>query len=134
MVLLLTSLSVQTAALHGNHLAAAELEQRQQEDALDSAAEQVAAQLNGAYACLLPVALADWVKPVTGCPPVLDPAEVAVGQVGKSAYRVVGWTPGLVGVAARPGELRLVLSDAGSQRLYALAVAPFVRSVRGLGR
>lgn len=139
LVLLLTSLSVQTAALQGSVLAAAELKQRQQEDALDSAAQRVAAQLSGAYACLLPQASAAWVMPVAGCAPGLDPAVVAAGQVGENDYRVVGWTPGLVGEAARPGELRLELSDAGSQRLYALAVvpgagAPLVRSVRGLGR
>ncbi|MCP9840787.1 hypothetical protein KBY93_09085 [Synechococcus sp. J7-Johnson] len=139
LMLLLTSLSVQTAALQGSALAAAELKQRQQEDALDSAAQRVAAQLSGAYACLLPQASADWVMPVAGCAPGLNPAMVAAGQVGENDYRVVGWTPALGGKAARPGELRLELSDAGSQRLYALAVvpgdgAPLVRSVRGLGR
>lgn len=139
LVLLLTSLSVQTAALQGSALAAAELKQRQQEDALDSAAQRVAAQLSGAYACLLPQASAAWVMPVAGCAPGLDPAVVAVGQVGENDYRVVGWRPALGGEAARPGELWLELSDAGSRRLYALAVVPgagtpLVRSVRGLGR
>ncbi len=146
LVLLLTSLSVQTAALHGNHLAAAELEQRQRQDALDSAAQRVAAQLSGDHACLLPVASAAWIQPVPGCPSDLDPAPLLTGQVSGENYRLLEWRPPAetVAGAGREGTLRLELdgTGAGGSRRYALAVALVepampvlhVVSVRGMGR
>jgi hypothetical protein len=135
LLLLLSSLSVQTAVLHGHQLTAAELKQRQQDDALDSAAQQVAARLSGSYACLLPLDSAGWEPPVPGCPAALDPAPLRQGTVGGVGYRLVSWLPAA-------GELRLELLQAGGARRYALAVAPVsvehpalhVVSVRGMGR
>jgi hypothetical protein len=143
-LMLLCGLSVQTAALHGNHLAAAELKQRQQDDALASAAEQVAARLSGPYACLLPVASAAWIRPVPGCPADLDPAPLLDGQVSGQNYRLIEWRPPAEAVtgAGAEGTMRLELSEAGGSRRYGIAVAltdpaiPLlhVGSVRGMGR
>ncbi len=135
LVLLLASLSVQTAALQGTTLAAAELSRRQHDDALASAAQRVAAQLSGVYSCLLPLESAAWVQPVPGCAPELDPAPLQQGMVGGVGYRLVAWDPAAGG---NPGELRLELAAAGGARRYALIVAPEpnrrVLSVRGMGR
>ncbi len=146
LVLLLSSLSVQTAALQGSALAAAELRQRQLDDALASAAQQVAARLSGAYACLLPLLSTAWIQPVPGCAPELDPAPLLRGTVGSSGYRLVSWRPAGSAGAGMPGELRLELVPEATERLYAVAVAPVeppatasgpvlhVLQVRGMGR
>ncbi len=140
LVLMLSALSVQTVALQGSRLAAAELEQRRLEDALASAAEQVASSLSGEHACLLPLASSAWIAPVPGCGAGLDPAPLLSGRVGENDYRLVSWTPGVPGATGRPGELRLELSQGAVQRLYALELAgeapqPLrVASLRGMGR
>ncbi|MCT0218635.1 hypothetical protein KQ304_06410 [Synechococcus sp. CS-1329] len=140
LVLLLSALSVQTMALQGSRLAAAELEQRRLDDALASAAEQVAARLSGSHACLLPLASELWESAAGGCAPGLSAAPVLSGQVDAAAWRLVSWTPGVPGAAARPGELRLELSQGKVQRLFALDVAgaaPWplrVVGLRGIGR
>ncbi|MEA5399205.1 hypothetical protein VB734_04025 [Synechococcus sp. BA-124 BA4] len=144
MVLVLSSLSVLTAALHGNHLAAAELLERQIDDEMASAAEQVAARLSGPYSCLLPVASAAWIQPVTGCPVTLDPAGVLRGQVGQAGYRVVSWKPpaNAMGGEGESGQLRLEGVERGGSRLYGLGVALVAQdlpalhvvSVRRMGR
>ena len=133
LVLLLSSLSVQTAALHGTHLHAAELRQRQADDALASAAQQVAAQFNGPYRCLLSTASAAW--PTTGRGPGAGLATLTNAQLGGSRYRLLSWQPAT-------GELRLALEGGGSasrqQGLFALRLDPArptqVQGVRSLGR
>ncbi|WP_457767754.1 hypothetical protein [Cyanobium sp. ULC084] len=134
LVLLLSSLSVQTAALHGSQLLAAELRQRQADDALASAAQQVAAQFNGPYGCLLATASATW--PATGCGPGAGLAPLLEAPVGSARYRLLSWQP----VA---GELRLALEAGGAtasrqQGLFRLRLDPArpaeVLGVRSLGR
>jgi hypothetical protein len=133
LVLLLSSLSVQTAALHGTHLQASELRQRLADDALASAAQQVAAQFNGPYRCLLPTASSAW--PATGCGPGASLAALTSAQLGASRYRLVSWQPAT-------GELRLALEGeewaSRQQGLFALRLDPErpdqVQGVRSLGR
>lgn len=140
LVLLLSALSMQTMALQGSRLAAAELEQRRLDDSLVSAAEQVAARLSGSHACLLPLASGSWQSPIKGCAVGLSAAPVLNGQVEAVAYRLVSWTPGVPGSAGHPGELRLELSQGKVQRLFALEVAGaapmplHVVALRGIGR
>jgi len=133
LVLLLSSLSVQTAALHGTHLLAAELRQRQADDALASAAQQVAAQFNGPYRCLLATDSAHW--PAAGCGAGAGLAPLLGAAVGSSRYRLMSWQPA-------SSELRLALDAAGSasrqQGVFALRLDPAqpdrVLGVRSLGR
>ena len=132
LVLLLSSLSVQTAALHGTHLHAAELRQRQADDALASAAQQVAAQFNGPYRCLLPTASSAW--PATGCGPGAGLAPLTSARLGGSRYRLLSWQPAT-------GQLRLALVGEGAasrqQGLFAQRLDPAwpaqVLGVRSLG-
>lgn len=149
LVLMLSSLSVQTAALQGATQAAAELRSRQLEDTLASAAQQVAGQLSGLHACLLALPLAAW--PASGCGVGAEAATLRDGTVGEAAYRITAWqpAPGTEGggaVPTGPGVLRLELVAEGAQRQYALALAPVtpappaepgrlhVAGVRGMGR
>jgi hypothetical protein len=149
LVLMLSSLSVQTAALQGTTLTAAELRSRQLEDSLASAAEQVAGQLSGRHACLLRLAFTAW--PASGCGTGAEAVLLSNGTVGEVAYRITSWqpAPGTAGGAAAPtgpGVLRLELVAQGTQRQYALALAPVtpapptepgrlqVVGVRGMGR
>jgi hypothetical protein len=161
LLMLLSALSVQTAALHARSLVVAELRQRQQEDALAAAAQQVAARLSGSHACLLPLAYTEpaaaggksgWDPPLQGCPADLDPLALVEGTEGEHFYTVVAWRPGDPVSGGRPGDLRLRLAapagerqsngQQGLERLYALSVEPLaagagalhVVNVRGMGR
>lgn len=146
LVLLLSALSVQTAALHGSTLVEAELRQRQNDDLLASAAEQVAGRLSGAEADLLPVPY----PPAAGTPGLPSWSALVEGEVNNRGYAVVSWQPGqphqLDGTGGTPGLLRLRLEDAepgaaGPERLYALTLEQgepdgslHVVNVRGMGR
>jgi hypothetical protein len=158
LVLMLSALSVQTAALHGSTLVEAELRQRQRDDALASAAEQVAGQLSGDSACLLPLpydaaqpsAAGSWGTAPAGCPVIDTTAELRDGGRIPQAYSVVSWTPGqpplVAGSGGVPGLLRLRLEEArpgaaGPERLFALSLERAeptgvvrVVDVRGMGR
>jgi hypothetical protein len=146
LLLLLSALSVQTAALHGSTLAAAELHQRQNEDALASAAEQVAGRLSGAEADLLPVPYPS----KDGAASLPGWSSMGQGEVNGRGYAVVSWQPGQPqqpdGSGGVPGLLRLRLSGAapgaeGPERQFALSLAAGategalrVVNLRGMGR
>jgi hypothetical protein len=146
LVLLLSALSVQTVALHGSTLAASELQKRQNDDALASAAERVAGRLSGAEADLLRVPY----PPAEGTPGLPGWSGLAHGQVNDRSYTVVTWQPGQPqqpnGSGGVPGLLRLRLSGAapgaeGPERQFALSLAGSapdaalrVVNVRGMGR
>ncbi|APD47555.1 hypothetical protein KQ302_03990 [Synechococcus sp. CS-602] len=144
LVLLLSSLSLQTAALHGHRQMAGQWRQRQASDALASAAQQVAAQLHGPYRCLLQVPSSQW--PPAGCGAGASLAGLREGEVGSSRYRLVEWWPA-PGPAAEPvtaleARLRLELGgeETGSraQALFGLRLDPDrperLLTVRRMGR
>jgi hypothetical protein len=60
LVLLLSSLSMQTAALHGRHVLAADLSRARSEDLLASSAQRVVTDLQGPYRCLLALPSSSW--------------------------------------------------------------------------
>lgn len=60
MVLLLSSLSLQTAALQGRRRDASQFQRRAAQDGLASAAQVVAGQLQQDYPCLVSTALREW--------------------------------------------------------------------------
>ena len=126
LVLLLSSLSIQSLVLHTRQVQAAERVRLQAEDRLASASQQWAAQLEGPFACLLPVASADWqIQPLpAGCPPDLDPKALQQLEIAGETVKLLSWEPSTTG-----GVLRLQLSPNGLQRRYGLSRA----GIRELG-
>jgi hypothetical protein len=123
LVLLLSSLSLQTLALQSRSRVRAQWLQRQQTDALASAAQQLAVQLEGPGQCLLRGA-----SQACGAGP--DPA----GLLPKSSpAQVSGW------FLAAPGsaQVRLQLRDTAVARSFAVAFDPSsgrVLQLRSLGQ
>jgi len=118
LVLLLSSLSIQSLVLHTRQVQAAERVRLQAEDRLASASQQWAARLEGPFACLLPVASADWqTQPLPAdCPPDLDPKALQQLEIAGETVQLLSWQPNTEG-----GVLRLQLSPNGLQRRYGLS-------------
>lgn len=137
LVLLLSGLSVQTAALQARARQEADLRRDRAEDALASAAQQVAAQLSGPYACLLDLPLERWSGQT--CAPGGSAAALKRGTVAGLPYRVLAWRPA---AAAEPAEVVLQLAGEqgalGLQRRFAMSLgraagAAPITAVRGMG-
>ena len=110
LVLLLGSLSAQTAGLQVRLQGIREQQQRRAEDRLASAGQQLLADLQRSHPCLLGLPLERWVDQGLACAPAPTIAALRAGQVMGSAYRLVGWRPELA-----PAELLLELAPAGGQ-------------------
>lgn len=115
LVLLLSSLSLQSAVLHTRRLQAAERIRLQAEDRLGSAAQRVAAALQGRFSCLQALPLTQWRSaPLPAhCPVDLDPAELEQLSMDGDPVQVVGWWP-----QADGGALHLQLPEGGLQRRF----------------
>jgi hypothetical protein len=126
LVLLLSSLSIQSLVLHTHQVQAAERVRLQAEDRLASASQQWAARLGGPFACLSPVASTDWqTQPLPpACPPDLDPQALQQIEIAGEMVELLNWEPSTTG-----GVLRLQLSPNGLQRRYGLSRA----GIRELG-
>jgi hypothetical protein len=126
LVLLLSSLSIQSLLLHTRQVQAAERVRLQAEDRLASASQQWAARLKGPFACLLPVASTAWqTQPLPpACPPDLDPQALQQLEIAAETVQLLSWEPSPDG-----GELRLQVSPNGLQRRYRLSRA----GIRELG-
>ena len=123
LVLLLSSLSLQTLALQSRSRVRAQWLQRQQGDALASAAQHLAVQLEGPGQCLLR-------GPSEACGAGPDPAELLPYA---SPAQVSGW------LVAAPGsaQVRLRLRDSPAARSFAVAFDPSsgrVLQLRSLGQ
>jgi hypothetical protein len=123
LVLLLSSLSLQTLALQSRSRVRAQWLQRQQGDALASAAQHLAVQLEGPGQCLLR-------GPSEACGAGPDPAELLPNA---SPAQVSGW------LVAAPGsaQVRLRLRDSPAARSFAVAFDPSsgrVLQLRSLGQ
>jgi len=105
LLLWLSSLSLQTAVLHGRHQAHLEQQGLQQRDALASAAQIWAAWFMGPGHCQRAFALAQWDAACTTDLPAVDV---------KGVY-LQAWSPSDSG-----GTLVLRLSDSGAQARFAL--------------
>ncbi len=137
LVLLLSGLSVQTAALQARARLEADLKRDRAEDALASAAQQVVAQLSGPFACLLHLPSERWSGQV--CAEGVTTSALVAGSVAGLAYRVVAWKPA---AAAEPAQLLLQLvgeqDGDGLQRRFAVSLAEKagaapISAVRGMG-
>lgn len=126
LLLLLSSLSLQGVVLHGRAVQAVERSRLQADDQLASAAQLLAADLQGPYACLQPLPSSRWQEqPLPDdCPPDLDPAGLQQLAVAGQPVLLSSWQP-----AAEGGELRLQLPEGGLQRRFRLDG----RGVRELG-
>ena len=126
LVLLLSSLSMQSLVLHTRQVQAAERVRLHGEDRLASAAQFLAAQLQGPFACLRPVAAADWQNQalLSACPPGLDPQALRQVELAGEPVKLVSWNP-----EGQGGLLQLQLKNSGLQRRYGLSSA----GIRELG-
>lgn len=145
-MLLLGSLAAQSA-LHQSRLRhASARDQRQQEDALASAAHQLVGRLVAHHPCLLALPLASWQGPGQACADAAAQDWLRQGQLPELAYRLETWVPvALPDAAAEPGRLGridLALSGrgGGGQRAWRAAFAldvqgdpPRVLALRELG-
>ncbi len=110
LVLLLGSLSAHTASLQVRLQGIREQQQRQAEDRLASAGQQLLADLQRHHPCLLALPLEHWDSQGLACAPAPAIASLKAGQVLGSSYRLVGWRPQLA-----PAELLLELPAAGNE-------------------
>ncbi|MEB3170484.1 MAG: hypothetical protein VKK43_03835 [Synechococcaceae cyanobacterium] len=134
LMLLLGSLAAQSA-LHQSRLRhASALTQRQQEDALASAAHHVVARLVAHHPCLLGLPLASWQGPGLACADAEAQARLQQGQVPDLAYRLETWEPVALPDGApqqgRFGRIDLTLSGRGAQGPLAWRAA-FALDVQG---
>ncbi len=123
LVLLLSSLSMQTAALHGRHVLAADFSRARSEDLLASSAQRVVTDLQGPYRCLLALPSSSWQPGAlpADCPAGLDPGQLQITELWGQQVLLSSWQP-----SASGGELRLQLAASGLQRRYALTLKPAV--------
>ena len=123
LVLLLGSLSAHTASLQVRLQGIREQQQRQAEDRLASAGQQLLADLHRSHPCLLGVPLDRWYSQGLACAPAPTIASLKAGQVLGHAYRLVGWRSEAV-----PAELLLELAAAGNepsrQGAFAVQLSP----------
>ena len=115
LVLLLSSLSLQSLVLHTRQVQAAERNRLQAEDRLASAAMRLAADFQARLACLKPLPLDQWraqALPAT-CPSGLDPEAAQRLWIDGEQVQLAGWSPQLEG-----GSLQLQMADGGFTRRY----------------
>jgi len=123
LVLLLSSLSLQTVALQSRSRVRAQWLQRQQGDALASAAQLVAVQLDGRWQCLL-------LGPSQACGPGLDPAQLLPDS---APAQVSQWLP----VTPASVQVRLQLRNSAVARSFVVGFDPTsgrVLQLRSLGQ
>jgi hypothetical protein len=123
LVLLLGSLSAQTASLQVRLQGIREQQQRRAEDRLASAGQQLLAELQRSHPCLLALPLEHWDLQGLACAPAATIASLRAGQVLGSSYRLVDWRPQLA-----PAELLLEMAADGGQPVrqgaFAVQLAP----------
>ena len=116
-LLLLSSLSLQTLALHAHHRSSQALATAQTRDAERSVAMAFQQHAVGAHACLLALPFSEW-ELSAGCPGV-NPALLQSGHVADRDWQLLRWQPH--GVMA--GMLQLRWSD-GRQSSLELELLP----------
>ena len=104
-VLLLSSLSLQTLALHQGQRSHVQLQRAQRTDAAQSAAMAFLQQAHGANGCLLTFPSARWSDP--GVCPAADPQQLQQGDAGEYSWQLIAWQPTTAGA----GNLQLRWAD-----------------------
>ena len=121
LVLLLSSLSLQTLVLHSRQVQVAERTRIRAEDRLASGAQRLAGDFQGRLACLKAVPLADWPSQAVTqpCPAGLDPGALQRLSIDGQGLNLVNWAPQPEG----GGVAELQLPDGGLARRYWLGSA-----------
>ena len=117
LVLLLSSLSLQGIVLQGRQVQALEWKRQRSEDRLASAAQLLAAQLQGPASCLRPLPSLAWVRGALppDCPADLDPEFLRHLSVDGSSVELIQWEPSL-----DPPELLLQEAEGGPRGRFQL--------------
>ena len=110
-LLLLSSLSLQTLALHARQRSSQALATAQTRDAERSAAMAFQQHAAGGHACLLALPYSEW-ESSERCPG-LNPALLQSGRVADRDWELVDWQPR----GGRAGTLQLDWSDGRQSRL-----------------
>ena len=110
-VLLLSSLSLQTIALHGRQRSRQALLVAQRSDLHQSAAMDFLQRGHGANACLLRHAASAWHHPSV-CPDA-DPQLMRQGRLGEEGWSLLDWQPS----SPHSGQLHLHLGDGQEAQL-----------------
>ena len=110
-LLLLSSLSLQTLALHARQRSSQALATAKLRDAEHSVAMAFQQHAAGAHACLLALHSSEWEGSV-GCPGA-NPAALQFGRVADCAWQLEDWQPH----GAMVGTLQLRWSDGSQSRL-----------------
>lgn len=110
-VLLLSSLSLQTIALHGRQRSRQALLVAQRSDLHQSAAMDFQQRAQGANACLLHHAASAWNNPAL-CPDA-DPQLMRHGRLGEMGWSLLDWQPS----SPSSGQLRLRMDDGQEAQL-----------------
>ena len=116
-LLLLSSLSLQTLALHARQRSRQALDMAKIRDAERSVAMALQQHAAGTHACLLALPSSEW-ELSAGCPGV-NPALLQSGRVADRGWQLLDWQP----QGARAGTLQLRWSD-GSQSQLDLELLP----------
>jgi hypothetical protein len=146
LVLLLSSLSLQTLALQSRAQAGANERLRRAEDDLASAAHHLVGDLNEGHPCLLSEPIGAWSPEAAACPaPAALSEERSVGDPAVS-YRLIDWQPVAAGTVAelvlelpaqmrepaRRGAFAVRLEAVGAGELRAVELRPL--GLRGVER
>ena len=110
-LLLLSSLSLQTLALHARRRSSQALATAQTRDAEQSVVMAFQQHAVGAHACLLALPSSEW-EGAERCPGV-NPAALQSGRVADRHWQLLDWQP----QGARGGTLQLLWSDGSKSRL-----------------
>jgi hypothetical protein len=113
LMLLLSSLSLQTVSLQARRQLALQLRQRQQQDVLSSAAQHLLGRLKRHHGCLLDLPASDWAQ--APCLAGMPVEAIRQGQVGVHRYRLLSYTPDAAGA-----QLQLALASGGPSGAFAL--------------
>ena len=110
-LLLLSSLSLQTLALHAQQRSSQALVIAQARDAERSVAMAFQQHAAGAHACLLALPSSEW-ELSAGCPGA-SPAALQSGRVADRDWQLLAWQPD----GAKAGTLQLLWSDSHQSQL-----------------
>ena len=145
LLLLLASLTAQTAVHQSRLRHSASLVQRRAEDRLVSAAHHLVGRVAAGHGCLLALPLEQWPAAAAGCADAAAREDLRNGSGAPVLYRLIQWRPlPPAGQAAEPaGSLELLLEEPGEKpwraafllelRAAAGAAAPRVAALRELG-
>ena len=109
-VLLLSSLSLQTLALHQHQRSHHALATAQRRDDRQSLRADWLQRATGPQACLLALSSQDWIDPLT-CPDA-DPQRLMAGRVSERSWQLTNWHLSEDGMA----QLQILWGDGSEER------------------